>query len=214
MAVAGGSQTYVRALTAPFADRIQIQTPIMKVLRHPDKVEVMPRGRRSQFFDQVIFATHADQTLEILGDADPLERDILESFPFQKNVAVLHTDTSVLPKKKLAWAAWNYHLLNQDDGRVALTYNMNILQNLDAPETFCVTLNCEDAINPTKIIRRIVYHHPIFTQSGVENQTRHREISGKNRTHFAGAYWFNGFHEDGVRSGQRVANHILGLPDG
>lgn len=208
-AISGGSQAYVHPLVEHFKDRIHTKMPIMRIKRHPQNVEIVPRGHASQFFDKVIIATHSDQALKLLADPTEAEQDILSSLPYQENVAILHTDHSVLPKRKRAWAAWNYHLLDREDGLVALTYNMNILQNLKAPETFCVTLNCEEAINPAKIKKRLVYHHPIYTHRGVENQIRHSEISGVNHTYYAGAYWFNGFHEDGVRSGQRVVEKLL-----
>ena len=206
--VAGGSQTYVNALIKPFEDRIQIRCPIHLVTRNSDGVRLFPINGKPQAFDHVVFATHADQTLAMLEAPTELEREILSSFPYQENLAVLHTDTTILPKRQLAWACWNYHLLPDGTGKVAVTYNMNLLQRLKAPETFCVTLNDLDHIDPSKIIRSIVYHHPVFTPEGVANQGRFEEINGKNHSSFAGAYWFSGFHEDGVRSGQRVAARL------
>jgi len=206
--VVGGSQTYVQALIEPFQDRIETGCPVLKVTRNSDGVRIFPKEGPPRDFDYVVFATHADQTLALLDQPTALEREILGSFPYQENLAVLHTDTSILPRRRPAWASWNYYLLNDDIGRVSVTYNMNILQNIQAPETFCVTLNCQDAIDPSRILRRIVYHHPLYTVEGVANQARHGAISGVNRSFFAGAYWFNGFHEDGVRSGQRVVGQL------
>ena len=208
--VVGGSKSYVEPLTKPFREKILLNNPVQNVRRLPGHVEITDAHRTVHHFDKVIFAAHSDQALRMLQDPTTLERDILSSLPYEKNTAVLHTDASVLPKKPLAWASWNYHLLDNPSRKVTVTYNMNILQRLNASKTFCVTLNCEDQIDPTKILKRMVYHHPIYTISGVKNQARHAEISGHNRTYYAGAYWFNGFHEDGVRSGQRVAKQILG----
>ncbi|NTU65306.1 MAG: hypothetical protein HGB05_18370, partial [Chloroflexi bacterium] len=144
----------------------------------------------------------------LLADPTPREREILGAIPYQENEAVLHTDTRLLPRHKLAWAAWNYHLPAQPRERVAVTYNMNILQGLDAPETFCVTLNDSDAIDPARILYRTIYHHPVFTGAGIQAQARRDEISGVNRTWYCGAYWSYGFHEDGVNSGLAVARGL------
>jgi predicted NAD/FAD-binding protein len=144
----------------------------------------------------------------MLADASPLEREVLGAIPYQENEAVLHTDDSVLPRRHLAWAAWNYHLLAREQSRVALTYNMNILQGLEAPCQFCVTLNNTRAIDPHKIIRTITYDHPVLTREGVAAQRRHAEVNGVNRTYFCGAYWRNGFHEDGVVSALAALSHF------
>jgi predicted NAD/FAD-binding protein len=143
-----------------------------------------------------------------LSDATPLEREVLGAIPYQENEAVLHTDESLMPRRRLAWAAWNYHLLEREQDRVALTYNMNILQNIDAPCQFCVTLNNTQAIDPKKVIRTITYDHPVLTREGVAAQHRHAEVNGVNRTYFCGAYWRNGFHEDGVVSALKALEHF------
>jgi len=148
----------------------------------------------------VFFACHADQALRLLADPSAAEREILGALPFQRNEAVLHTDTSLLPRRRLAWAAWNYHVLPDAGQRVALTYNMNILQGLNSRHTFCVTLNRSQAIDPRHVLKRLSYDHPMFTPAGVAAQQRHHEISGVRRTHYCGAYWRYGFHEDGVVS--------------
>jgi predicted NAD/FAD-binding protein len=145
-------------------------------------------------------ACHSDEALRLLADPSSAEREILGALPFQRNEAVLHTDTSLLPRRRLAWAAWNYHVLPDVGRRVALTYNMNILQGLTSRHTFCVTLNRSDAIDPARILKRITYDHPLFTPQGIAAQRRHHEISGVHRTHYCGAYWRYGFHEDGVIS--------------
>jgi uncharacterized protein len=210
--IQGGSRNYVGPLTAPFRDRIRLNCPVEWVRRQPNHVQVKTRHGPVERFDEVVFATHSDQALRLLADPTPREREILSAIPYQENEAVLHTDTRLLPRRKLAWAAWNYHLAAQPQTRVAVTYNMNILQNLDAPVTFCVTLNPSEAIDPARILYRTTYHHPVFTDAGVRAQARRHEISGVNRTWYCGAYWSYGFHEDGVNSGLAVARGLLERP--
>ena len=156
-------------------------------------------------FDHVVFACHSDQALDVLADATHTERELLGALPYQENDVVLHTDTSVLPRTRRAWGAWNYHLRGSSDAPATVTYNMNVLQTLDVSRTYCVTLNATDTIDPGSIVYRTTYHHPVYTREGFAAQNRHAEISGVNRTHFCGAYWGFGFHEDGARSGVRVA---------
>lgn len=201
--VAGGSRRYVEALTAPFADRIRLGTPVRSVVRTHDAVTV-----DGEAYDHVVLATHADQTLAILGaDATPLERELLSAFPYAPNEAVLHHDERLLPRRRRAWASWNYHLLAEPTGKPTVTYHMNRLQSLPARRQWCVTLNRTAAIDPDKIVRTIQYAHPVFTAAGMDAQRRVAEISGA-RTHFCGAYWGWGFHEDGVVSGLRVAREL------
>jgi predicted NAD/FAD-binding protein len=207
--IQGGSRNYVEPLTAPFCDRIRLKCPVEWVRRHPTHVQVKPWGGPAERFDEVIIATHSDQALRLLVDPTAKEREILGAIPYQENEAVLHTDARLLPRRKLAWAAWNYHLPAQPRDRVAVTYNMNILQGLDGPETFCVTLNRSEAIDPARILYRTTYHHPVFTAAGVKAQARRAEISGVNRTWYCGAYWSYGFHEDGVNSGLAAARGLL-----
>jgi predicted NAD/FAD-binding protein len=155
-------------------------------------------------------ATHSDQALRLLADPGAQEQAILGAIPYQENAAVLHTDIRLLPRRRLAWAAWNYHLPPQAQVRVPVTYNMNILQRLAAPQTFCVTLNHSEGIDPAKILYRTIYHHPVFTPQAVAAQRRRDEISGVNRTWYCGAYWGHGFHEDGVNSALAVGAAIGG----
>ncbi|HET9720425.1 MAG TPA: FAD-dependent oxidoreductase [Solirubrobacteraceae bacterium] len=206
--VAGGSRRYVEALTAPFADRIRLRSRVRAVVRTDDSVLVHVDGAEAQSFDQVVLATHSDQALSLLSDASGQERDILRAIPYQANEAVLHTDRRLLPRRRRAWASWNYHLIDRPTGRTTVTYHMNRLQSLRAERDFCVTLNMSEAIDPEKIIKRIRYDHPMFTPAGLQAQRRVAEISGRNRTHFCGAYWGWGFHEDGVNSGLRVAERF------
>ena len=208
--IQGGSREYVRKLTAPFHTRIHADAPVESIRRHPHTVVVRTRGRAPERFDQVFIATHSDQALKLLSDATPLEHEVLGAIPYQENEAVLHTDERVLPKRRLAWAAWNYHIPPRNTNKVAVTYNMNILQNIQAPEQLCVTLNNSRAVNPDKVIKRLTYHHPLFTPKGVSAQQRQAEINGINRTYFCGAYWRFGFHEDGVVSSLNALEHFKG----
>lgn len=207
--IQGGSRNYVDAMTRGFRDRIRLNTPIASVRRLPGHVEVTPQGGTPEVFDHVIFACHSDQALKILGDdATSTEKEILRRFPYSRNVAVLHTDESLLPVRRKAWASWNYRVTGKPDAPASVTYDMNILQGLDSETTFCVTLNDEMRVDPAKVIERFVYHHPIFTSDRAVAQARHHELIGPNRTSFCGAYWRNGFHEDGVVSAQRVVRYL------
>jgi len=203
--VAGGSARYVEALTAAFGDRIRLRTPVAAVERFPDHVLVTPRGREPERFDEVVLATHADQSLAALADATDREHEVLGAIPYQPNEAVLHTDRSLLPRRRAAWSSWNYHLLDEPTGASTVTYHMNTLQRLESAHELCVTLNRTAAIDPEQVIATIPYAHPVFTPEGWRAQDCHSEISGVNRTHYCGAYWRWGFHEDGVVSALRVA---------
>lgn len=198
--IKGGSREYVKRLTAPFRDRIRLNQAVSSVIRLPTHVEVKTASGATERFDQLFIATHSDQALDMLTDPSELEREVLGAIPYQTNDVVLHTDTSLLPNARRAWAAWNYLRRRDGDGRVSVTYNMNMLQSINATETFCVTLNDTQQIDPDKIIRRMQYQHPLFTSAGVAAQRRHGEINGKHRTWYCGAYWRFGFHEDGVVS--------------
>jgi len=201
--IRGGSRTYTEALVAPFADRIRRGHRVRSIVR--ENASVLVDGER---FDRVVIGCHSDQALALLDDASPAERLLLGSLPYQANDAVLHTDISVLPRARAAWGAWNYRIRGGADSPARVTYNMNQLQSLDAPETFCVTLNDTDAIDPAKIIGRVQYDHPVFTTAGIEARERRALISGRRNTHFCGAYWGNGFHEDGVVSGLEVVREV------
>jgi predicted NAD/FAD-binding protein len=198
--VRGGSREYVRRLVAPFEEQIRLKARIGRVVRHPDRVDIVTAQGHRDSFDAVFLACHSDQSLAMLDRPSAAEREILGSIPYQENVAVLHTDERLLPVRRRAWSAWNYHIPADPANRVAVTYSMNILQSLDAPVQFCVTLNREEFVHPDRVLRRIVYHHPVFTPEGVRAQRRGHEINGTDRTFFCGAYWGYGFHEDGVKS--------------
>jgi uncharacterized protein len=206
--VSGGSARYVEALTAPWQERLRLQSPVRSIERTAEHVVVKARGGEPQTFDQVVIATHSDQALALLSDPTDAEHELLGAIPYQHNEAVLHTDVSVLPRRRRAWASWNYHLLDQPTDRTTVTYHMNRLQSLRAEREFCVTLNRTSEIAPEKMIRTISYAHPVFTTPGVIAQSRVAEISGQNRTHFCGAYWGWGFHEDGVTSAVRVGERF------
>ena len=198
--VTGGSRRYVEEITRPFADRIRLSAPVRAITRRPGGVEVAADGCDREVFDEVVIAAHSDQTLAILTDPSEAEREVLGAIAYQPNEAVLHTDERMLPRRRAAWASWNFHLTDPPSQRTALTYWMNNLQRLESQTNFCVTLNLTDRIDPAKVIRTIQYSHPVFTPDAVAAQARHREISGVDRTHYCGAYWRWGFHEDGVVS--------------
>jgi predicted NAD/FAD-binding protein len=198
--VCGGSARYVERLVAPWRDRIRLNCPVERLQRTPAGVLVTTRGAGVERYDEVFLACHADQALRLLADPSPAERAILGAMPYQRNEAILHTDASLLPRARRAWAAWNYHVPARAQDGVALTYNMNILQRLRSRHTFCVTLNRSDLIDRSRVLAREIYHHPLFTPQSVAAQSRHAEISGVRHTHYCGAYWRYGFHEDGVAS--------------
>jgi predicted NAD/FAD-binding protein len=208
--IKGGSKEYVKKLVSSFKENIRLSSPVYSINRTDEKIEIKLSSDNAQIetFDAVVIATHSDQALKLLSDKTSLEEEILSALPYQKNEALLHTDHSVLPKNKLAWASWNYNLDQEPEAPIALTYNMNILQSFNATETFCVTLNSNGLINPTKVIKKLKYDHPLFTVKGIAAQKRKNEISGVNNTYFCGAYWRNGFHEDGVVSALDVAKQF------
>jgi len=208
--IKGGSKEYVKKLVISFKENIRLSSPVFGINRKNEKIEIKlsSDGTQIEIFDAVVLATHSDQALKLLSDKTSLETEILSALPYQTNEALLHTDHTVLPKNKLAWASWNYNLDQGSEEPVALTYNMNILQNLKASETYCVTLNSKGLINPKKVIKKLKYDHPLFTVEGIVAQKRKHEISGINNTYFCGAYWKNGFHEDGVVSALDVAKQF------
>lgn len=206
--VKGGSREYVRKLVRSFEEHIRLNNPVVGVRRTPAGVTLTLGNGAAFDFDAVVFACHADQALAMLEDADGTETEILGAFPYTVNQAILHTDDSVLPRAPLARAAWNYHLRRDDPEGVAVTYDMNVLQNLDSPRRYLVSLNLEDRIDPRLILGRYQYHHPVYTPAGVAAQARHAEISGQRRSYHCGAHWRYGFHEDGVVSGLAVLAQV------
>jgi len=199
-AIRGGSREYVRKLVAPFADRVRLNSRIASLQRLPHQVNVRTTRGSVESFDHVFIASHSDQALAMLADASREEQEILGALPYEPNEVILHTDETLLPRRPLARAAWNYHLLENSQHAVALTYCMNTLQDLRVATRYLVTLNHADAIDPRKVLKRIVSSHPVYTPRGVAAQRRRTEINGPRRTFFCGAYWSAGFHEDGVKS--------------
>jgi predicted NAD/FAD-binding protein len=209
--IIGGSREYIAPLTAGFADKIRLNTGVCSVLKHNQQIEILLRTGEKMLFDDVIFACHSDQALALIESPCENQKSILGAIPYLNNEVVLHTDTSILPKRKLAWASWNYLLTGEQDEAKAptsLTYNMNILQRLESNTTFCVTLNNTDNIQPDAIIEKYQYAHPQFSSATIKAQARRNEICGLEGLHFCGAYWYNGFHEDGVRSALDVCKRF------
>ena len=210
--IPGGSREYVNRMLVEIEPLIKLNSPVQQVSRLNDQVYITVNDS-VEVFDHVIFACHSDQALALLADSTTNEQQILSAMAYQDNEVVLHTDESILPNEKAAWASWNYHLPLMDAGSQqqlpALTYNMNILQGIDAPETFCVTLNQTQDIDPSKILRQFTYAHPVFNRSSIHAQQQRHLINGIENTWFCGAYWYNGFHEDGVRSALDVIEAIV-----
>ncbi|WP_444884336.1 NAD(P)/FAD-dependent oxidoreductase [Microbulbifer sp. PSTR4-B] len=206
--IKGGSRSYIPALSAPYADRIRLSTKVKSLWRKEQSVELVTSKGEQLTFDQVILACHSDQALECLKDASNLERQLLSAIPYACNSVALHTDSTLLPQHRRSWSSWNYRLRAESDELPVLTYNMNILQGLATDKTYCVTLNAEERINPKKILARFEYAHPQFSVAGNRAQQQWERINGVNRIWFCGAYWANGFHEDGVCSALRVAKWL------
>ncbi len=204
LTITGGSRQYVKPLTQPYRNRIRVRCPVAAIRRRAGCVEVEPAHQPAETFDNVVLATHSDQALALIEDPTDAEKNILGVIPYQENIAVLHSDESLLPRKRAAWASWNYHIPQQDLGRVAVTYDMNILQSIGAPQELCVSLNLAKAIDPEKIYKQLTYHHPVYNPESLSARQKHTEISGVDRIHYCGAYWGYGFHEDGVNSALAV----------
>ncbi len=207
----GGSDQYVRKLTQPFRDQIRLRTPVRSVARTGEEVVVSHRYGQ-EAFDEVIFACHSDQAMRMLDDPTETEQEILAAFPYASSVAVLHTDQSVLPRSRRAWAAWNYHLGRNSTAGATVTYHMNRLQHIRSDRTFLVTLNEQESIDPNQQLATFRYAHPVFTTKRSEMQSRHHELIRQNRSSFCGAWWGAGFHEDGVNSAVAVCEHF-GIED-
>jgi len=210
--IPNGSRSYIAPMLAGITERVRLQTPVVSIERAANQVTLVDKQGHRESFEQVIFACHSDQALAILGaQATPQEHEILGAIPYQYNQAILHTDTTVMPQQRLAWASWNYLITGTPDEQqrpATVTYNMNTLQSLTAPATFLVTLNNPAAIAEEQIIASFAYHHPSYTLAGMQARQRRAEICGVERSHFCGAYWYNGFHEDGVRSALDVTRRF------
>jgi predicted NAD/FAD-binding protein len=206
--ITGGSRTYVNSILRRFTGRVRPNTPVSRIRRLPDGVEVTPRDGAWECFDHVVLACHADQALRMLADASATERTLLAAFPYERNTATLHTDVRLLPRRRRAWSSWNYRLSFDRAASASVTYCMNILQRLRSKHTFCVSLNCDAEIEPSRVLGQYCYAHPVFTLERAAAQSRHDELIDVNRTSFCGAYWGNGFHEDGVVSALRVCRKL------
>ncbi|HHQ6579177.1 TPA: NAD(P)/FAD-dependent oxidoreductase [Serratia fonticola] len=213
--VPGGSREYVRAILTQLGDRLtlHLNAPVQQVTRHNGGVEIQ-LAQSSHTFDQVIFACHSSQALAMLADPTPAESEVLGDIGWQHNEVVLHSDPRWLPVRERAWASWNYRLSERDQASACVTYNMNILQGLpEGSPLFCVTLNPETPVDERYVWKRFVYEHPMFNPQSWRAQSRRGEINGHQRSWFCGAYWYNGFHEDGVRSALDVVKRIAAGED-
>jgi len=206
--VAGGSHTYIPELAAPLAGRVHAGAAIQAVRRSEDAVMLTFRDRPAMRFDEVVLACHGDQVLPLLADPSDRERDVFACFTTTANVAWLHTDASVLPVRARARASWNYRLAGDPDAPPTVTYDLNRLQGLTTPEQYCVTLNPDGGIDERHVLGKFVYRHPLYTREAIGAQQHWGDVSGVNRTHFCGAYWRYGFHEDGLTSAVRVARAL------
>ncbi|MFJ4345430.1 NAD(P)/FAD-dependent oxidoreductase [Pseudomonas sp. NPDC089401] len=205
--IEGGSRSYLAPLCRPFAEHIRLNCPVQRVSRDDQGVEIAWAGG-SERFDKVVFACHSDQALALLAVPSEQERAILGAIRYASNDVVLHTDTRLLPRRRRAWASWNYRLGGSAQAPAALTYDMNILQGIDAPVTFCVSLNQTALVDPAQILARFEYAHPQYSLAALAAQARQGELQGPRHSYYCGAYWANGFHEDGVLSALRVAEHF------
>jgi len=203
-----GSRSYLKPLCQPFENNIKLNADISGISRSDNKVHLHFNQNPSETFDDVVVACHSDEALALLNDATEDETAILSAMPYSENSVILHTDKTLLPKREKAWASWNYQLSQDRSKAASVTYNMNILQGIESENTFCVTLNQKEDIDPNLILREFTYHHPIFSSESIQAQQQRDKICGINQTHFAGAYWHSGFHEDGVRSAIEVAKRF------
>ncbi len=211
--IEGGSGSYIEPLIDSFKDNIHLDTPIKTIHRERESVQLELMDGSYEEFDEVIIAAHSDQALKMLANPSDDEIDVLNAIPYQNNEVVLHTDTRLLPKRRSTWSSWNYRITNDQDASAetkppVLTYDMNILQAIESEDTFCVTLNKTEAIDPDKILGVYHYAHPVFSMESVKAQAKWSDINGVNKTWFCGAYWANGFHEDGVLSALRVTEKL------
>ena len=208
--IMGGSREYIKPLTASFAERIKLNTPVQSVRTVDKGIEVITAQGDSHLFDEIIFACHSDQALQMMAEPSADHKAVLGAIPYAENDVVLHTDTAQLPQRKLAWASWNYRLTGSAEEQArpaAVTYNMNILQRLVTPTTFCVSLN-SPSVNQNDVLGEYRYAHPQFSENMVAAQNKRHDICGVDHMHFCGAYWYNGFHEDGVRSALDVCKRF------
>ena len=202
--IKGGSRSYVDKIVAELGRRLRLETPIERVKRLKDAVEVTPRGSGSETYDDVILACHSDQSLRLLENPDSDETKVLESFPYETNQVSLHNDESLLPKRKNAWASWNSRIPENPQQKATTTYSMNILQGLSTEREYCVTLNQPEEITKSLLIENFQFSHPTYSINRKQCQSRHGSFIRRRGISLCGAYWGYGFHEDGLASGLRV----------
>lgn len=208
--IQGGSRQYVEAILRRLREGVRLNSPVVTVRRKQDHLLVQVARRGPEEFDHVVFACHSDQALRMLGkSATSVERELLSKFPYQRNSAILHTDDAVMPRSRRAWASWNYHLAAEDANAATVTYDMTRLQRLGTKQSVFVTLNADERVHPDRILQRMVYHHPVFNAGRGVAQRRHEELLDHHGASFCGAYWGNGFHEDGVVSALAVCRKLL-----
>jgi len=206
--VSGGSRAYVDKLLADFRGRVRLNAPVAGVRRRPNGVELQLHGGAPEVHDEVVLATHADQALRLVAEPEDGEAQALVMFPYRRNRVTLHTDTRLLPARRGLWAAWNYRIPAGATSRASVTYNMNILQNLAAQRTYCVSLNTDASIDPARVLRRFEYDHPMFLPGRQAAQREHGSLIRRRGVSYCGAYWGNGFHEDGVASAVEVCRRF------
>ena len=206
--ISGGSKEYVSKLTKPFSNRIKLNCAVEKITRQRGSVTIHTANESPRQFDHVFMACHSDQALQMIERPSVLEHQILKSIEYQFNLATLHTDSRLMPSNKDAWSSWNYLLPENDNEHVKVTYYMNRLQNLNTQQDYFVSLNLEKQIDPSKVIRHIAYMHPVFNQQAINAQNQFSEINGIKNTWYCGAYWRNGFHEDGVWSAKQALKYF------
>ncbi|MEJ5359288.1 MAG: FAD-dependent oxidoreductase [Desulfobacterales bacterium] len=207
LTVAGGSRNYLGPLTRPFRDRIRTGCAVQAVRRTDGGIRLRAGGEELDF-EAIVLAVHSDQALSLLCDPSEAERAILGAIPYRENGIALHTDTAILPRRRRAWAAWNYLVPGDEEAGVSVTYDMNILQGLEAPVEFLVSLNLEGRLDPRRVLHRARFAHPVYTAAGLAARGRLEEIQGVRRTYFAGAWCGYGFHEDGVNSALSVCRRF------
>jgi predicted NAD/FAD-binding protein len=205
--IEGGSREYVRRLVAGHEDRIRLNSPVTSITRTEGGVEITSASGGREFYDYVFVACHSDQALRMLSDPTPVEEAVLGAIRYQPNEALLHTDTGILPGKRRAWSSWNYFVPRDPQEQVVVSYNMNILQSLQSDNTYVVTLNGGHLVDSSSVIHRVHYDHPMFNLETIAAQQRHEELN-RDRTFYCGAYWRNGFHEDGVVSALDAVRHF------
>jgi predicted NAD/FAD-binding protein len=208
LTIKGGSREYIRAMQRQFKGDIRLKTPVERICRSASATLVKPEGQAPERFDHVVVACHADQALALLAHSTPAERELLSAFPFQPSDVVLHTDERLMPRLRRTWASWNYHLDDEQAEGPSVTYWMNRLQRLGGTTQYFVTLNRTEAVAPERVLGRFTYSHPIFTPAAARAQARHDELIDHHSLSYCGAYWRNGFHEDGVVSALRVCDRL------